>query len=52
LFRRHFKRVGDDYAIGFLVAPLGQFLRMLCQPSAEVELMLESSEIGIGFVIL
>jgi hypothetical protein len=52
MFRWHFKRVGDNCTIGFLVATFGQFLRMLGQPTAEVEPLLASSVIGIGFVIL
>lgn len=38
--------------IGFLVARFGLFLRMLRDPSTEVEPALASSVIGIGFVIL
>jgi putative membrane protein len=38
--------------LGFLVARFGLFLRMLRQPTAEVQPMLASSMIGIGFVIL
>jgi putative membrane protein len=38
--------------IGFLVARFGLFLRMLRNPSAELEPALASSVIGIGFVAL
>jgi putative membrane protein len=38
--------------IGFLVARFGLFLRMLRRPSAEIEPVLASTVIGVGFVIL